>query len=158
MPLPYGSPSAPACEISDRIFAASTGIGNAGTVTLSVPRYVDELVTSLLAPPVAVHAVPRRSGSVRSGVREPQARLYSELARLLPHGLCLAHRIGKEAGGSVLDQSATSSPEDVSWNTIWPAVSTASSPLPCSSVVHASVNDAPFCSFTVTFSAVGVPL
>src|SRR5215212_2099735 len=74
MPLPYGSPSAPACESSERIFAASTGIGNAGTVTLSVPRYVEELVTSLLAPPVPVHAVPRRSGSVRSGVRDPQAR------------------------------------------------------------------------------------
>src|SRR5215212_4950983 len=75
MPLPYGSPSAPACESSERTFAASTGSGNAGTVTRSVPRYVDVLETSLLAPPVAVHAVPRSSGSDSSGVREPHARL-----------------------------------------------------------------------------------
>ena len=37
MPLPYGSPSAPACVICDITFAASTGCGNAGTVTSSVP-------------------------------------------------------------------------------------------------------------------------
>src|SRR5437588_631945 len=36
-PLPYGSPSAPACVICDWIFAARTGCGNAGTVTISVP-------------------------------------------------------------------------------------------------------------------------
>ena len=37
-PLPYGSPIAPACVTSVRIFAAMTGIGNAGTVIDSVPR------------------------------------------------------------------------------------------------------------------------
>ena len=36
-PLPYGSPSAPACVICERIFAATTGMSNAGTVIDSVP-------------------------------------------------------------------------------------------------------------------------
>ena len=36
-PLPYGSPSAPACVVSVRTFAARTPSGNAGTLTDSVP-------------------------------------------------------------------------------------------------------------------------
>ena len=37
MPLPYGSPIAPACVTSERTFAARTPSGNAGTVTFSTP-------------------------------------------------------------------------------------------------------------------------
>ena len=51
-PLPYGSPSAPACVICERIFAATTGCGKAGTVICSRPTYFVDLVTSFSAPPV----------------------------------------------------------------------------------------------------------
>ena len=51
-PLPYGSPSAPACVTSLRTFDASTPSGNAGTTTFSVPSYSDVLdERSLPAPP-----------------------------------------------------------------------------------------------------------
>ena len=74
-PLPYGSPSAPACVICVRTFAALTGSGNAGTVTCSVPRYCELLVTSFWAPPVLVHVAPASSGAASSGARVPQIRL-----------------------------------------------------------------------------------
>ena len=157
-PLPYGSPSAPACVMSERTFAAVTGCGNAGTVTFSWPRYVDELVTSAFAPPVLDHDAPLTSGSERTGDREPQITWYQVLVRLLPQRLADEQRIGNCDGGAVLDQSVLTRPEDVSWNTIVPSLSTASSGFPSSAVVQPSVNDAPFCSLTVTFSVVGVVL
>src|SRR5262245_18855482 len=104
MPLPYGSPIAPACVTSVRIFAATTGSGNAGTVTFSVPTYVDALETSLPAPPTLDDDVPTSSGSFSTGARVPQISWYHVLARLLPHFERLAHRIGNPGGGAVLCQ------------------------------------------------------
>ena len=77
MPLPYGSPGAPACVTCERIFDASTGFGNAGTVIISVPVYafVLELGTSRVSPPVVDHVVPCSSGSKSVGKREPQMML-----------------------------------------------------------------------------------
>jgi hypothetical protein len=80
------------------------------------------------------------------------------LARLLPHCVVVAHRTGNAGGGWLLVQSVVTRPRFVSWNTTWPMLVGASVELPCSSVVHASVKVAPFCSLTVTFSLVGVPL
>ena len=75
MPLPYGSPIAPACVICVRIFAAITPCGNAGTVTGSLPRYVDALETSFCEPPEPPHEMPFSSGSASTGFREPQMML-----------------------------------------------------------------------------------
>src|SRR5690349_5874867 len=75
VPLPYGSPSAPAWLIVVRTRAAITGCGNAGTVTGAWPRYVDVLATSLPAPPVLDHVNPWTSGSCSTGLREPQITL-----------------------------------------------------------------------------------
>ena len=78
------------------------------------------------------------------------------LARLFPHWLGLAQRIGKLAGGALLVQSLLTRPAFVSWNETVPALVTASAGLSRSAVVHARVNAAPFDSLTVTFSFVGV--
>jgi hypothetical protein len=76
-------------------------------------------------------------------------------ARLLLQLVASAQRIGKLAGGGVLDQSVFTRPASVSWKAISPRLAGASGGLPSSSVVHASVNDLPRCSLTVTFSLVG---
>jgi hypothetical protein len=66
--------------------------------------------------------------------------------------------MGNVDGGSVLCQSAVTMPFSVSCSVTVPALATASSGLPRSAVVHASVNVDPFVSLTVTFSVVGVLL
>jgi hypothetical protein len=80
------------------------------------------------------------------------------LARLLPHEAALSQSTGKPAGGALLDQSAATKPEFVSWMTTLPTLATASGSFAsCSScVVHASVKVEPFVLLTVTFSLVGV--
>jgi hypothetical protein len=80
------------------------------------------------------------------------------LARLLPHWLTVAHRIGKPSGGALLPQLVLIRPEFVSWKETVPMLVGAAAGLPSSCVVHASVNDGPFDSLTVTFSLVGVVL
>ena len=80
------------------------------------------------------------------------------LARLLPQRTGLAQRIGNACGGALLDQSVLIRPAVVSWNETVPMLSGASAGLPWPSVVHASTNDVPLLSLTVTFSFVGVVL
>ena len=74
-PLPYGSPSAPACVMSLRTFAAITGSGKAGTVTSSRPWYCEKLVTSPSAPPRLAQLDPDRSGCASVGARVPQINM-----------------------------------------------------------------------------------
>src|SRR5918996_1879824 len=138
-PLPYGSPSAPACVTSVRTFEAMTACGKAGTVTGSRPRYWEKLCTSPSAPPVAVHVTFLRSGAASIGARLPQTSRYHVLARLLLQPDRRGQRIGNSGGGRVLDQSVLSRPPVVSWKTMLPRPAGASGGLPCSSVVHASV-------------------
>ena len=80
------------------------------------------------------------------------------LAKLFPHWLALAHKIGNTDGGALLDQSVFTNPAFVCWNDTDPTLTGASAGFPCSTVDHASVNELPLASFTVTFSRVGVVL
>ena len=75
VPLPYGSPSAPAWVITVLTRAAVTGFGNAGTETCSCPMYVEVLETSCACPPVLVQVKPLSRGSSSTGWREPQITL-----------------------------------------------------------------------------------
>ena len=75
MPLPYGSPIAPACVICERTLAATTGVENAGTLTFSFPRYTDVLGDVVLRAAGPAHATPFSSGSASTGFREPQMTL-----------------------------------------------------------------------------------
>src|SRR4249919_1405855 len=119
-PLPYGSPMAPACVMSVRTFAATTGSGNAGTVICSRPWYCDTLVTSPSAPPRLAQVSFASNGAARTGARPPQMSSYRVPARLFPHLATCGQRMGKTDGGGVLCQSVLTIPEDVSWNAISP--------------------------------------
>jgi hypothetical protein len=66
--------------------------------------------------------------------------------------------MGKLEGGGLLDQSVLISPPGVSWKEIVPTLVGASGAFPWSAVVHASTNDVPLLSLTVTFSVVGTVL
>src|SRR5207247_800085 len=125
-PLPNGSPSAPACVISERTFAATTGCGNAGTVIFSVPTYDDELDTSPDAPPVESHSIPSTSGSCSVGLRLPQIKRWYVAAIVLLQLRACAQRIGNSGGGALLDQPVLKRPMFVCWNDISPLVVAAS--------------------------------
>src|SRR5438445_5686150 len=120
VPLPYGSPSAPACVILVTTRAAVTPAGNAGTVTVSCPVYVDVLETSFAAPPELAHVTPCRRGSASTGCRAPQIRLYRVLESALPQFRTWGQSTGKFPGGGVLDQSVLMRPAFVSWNEMVP--------------------------------------
>src|SRR5690349_13047562 len=94
-------------------FAAVTGIGNAGTVIDSVPTYVESLVMSFDAPPELLHSTPFSSGSCSSGDRPPQMSRWSAAPIVLLQPAAFAHRIGKLAGGALLDQPVLTSPAEV---------------------------------------------
>ncbi len=80
------------------------------------------------------------------------------LARLLLQPPICGHRMGKSGGGGLLDQSVLMSPAVVSWKAMSPKLRGASPELPRSFVVQEKTKDLFFCSLTVTFSLVGVPL
>ena len=77
------------------------------------------------------------------------------LARLLLQPLIGGHSTGKSVGGGFDDQSVLMSPAVVSWKATVPTLVGASAGLSWPTVVQASVNERPDCSFTVTFSFTG---
>jgi len=68
VPLPYGSPRAPACVIVERTFAAVTGPENAGTVTCSLKRWSPTEYRQVSTPRSGSMSYP----SYRNGVLTPR--------------------------------------------------------------------------------------
>jgi hypothetical protein len=144
----------------ERTIAACTGCENAGTLTVSTPRYCEELETSFCVPPELVQRDPCSSGSSSIGERSaPQMTLRYVLASELRHWFWLAHSTGKLAGGALLDQLVGSRPDFVSWNETVPVLVGAESGFSSPSVVQSRVKLDPTLELsTVTFSFVTVGL